>query len=279
MSVLVWKRIAPVKWADAWEERLRFLGMERLVFTEIKGMRSIRIEAYGVTRGEGEHLLKEFGGKLHELRDADWTSALTKVPPPLNIRGKLLVVSQPGQVNGLAGSELIIPGGIAFGTGHHATTSMCLRMLCDVVDALHPEPWSMLDIGTGTGILALAAMKLGARNVLGTDFDPQAVRTCKENARVNRATRRVRFERQDVLSWTPESRWDVVAANLYSSVLMQAAPTIVRCLKPQGRLLLSGILRSQEDETLGAFHALGMSTVRVVRKGKWICALAMKNTR
>ena len=117
----------------------------------------------------------------------------------------------------------------------------------------------------------MAAKLLGADDILGTDFDALALRTAKENL-ANNKLGKIKLLRSDVLKWKPTRTWDVVAANLFSGVLIEAAPTIVSCLEKNGKLLLSGVLRNQEKEVLCSFEALGITFERVARRGKWISA-------
>jgi ribosomal protein L11 methyltransferase len=161
---------------------------------------------------------------------------------------------------------------MAFGTGEHATTAMCLRHLADIASLHRASEWSFLDLGTGSGILAMAARLLGATQVLGTDFDPHAIRTAKENSS-NNAIRNIKFLRSDVLRWKPEQTWEVVASNLFSGVLIEAARVIAGAVAPDGHLILSGVLREQETEVLSAFRHEKLRVLKVTRKGKWISAL------
>jgi ribosomal protein L11 methyltransferase len=169
------------------------------------------------------------------------------------------------------GTALWIPAALAFGTGEHATTAMCLRHLVDIAKGHRKTPWSFLDLGTGSAILAMAAQVLGAKEILGTDFDALALKTAKENLR-NNGLRGIKLERSDVLAWNPMRTWDVVAANLFSGVLIAAAPTIAAAVAPAGELLLSGVLREQEQEVLEAFATEGLEVRKIGRKGKWISA-------
>jgi len=172
-------------------------------------------------------------------------------------------------------SLLLIPAGMAFGTGDHATTATCLRLLADVSAGLAGEPWEMVDLGCGSGILALAARRLGARRSLAGDFDRDAVRTTKENAQLN-GIDRVTVQKLDVLRWEPRRTWQVVAANMYSGILVEIAPKLAAVTAPGGRLIFSGILRAQEREVVGALKAQGFRVERLVRKGKWVTGLAGK---
>ena len=161
---------------------------------------------------------------------------------------------------------------MAFGTGEHATTAACLRFLRDEAARLTPG-WTALDAGTGSGILAIAAEKLGAARVSAFDNDPRAVRAARANARLNGCSR-IDFAVANVLAWSPgRTRYPVVAANIYSEVLSAAAPAIARAVAPGGCLALSGILRDREAETLAAFAPRGLVAERVSRRGKWVTLL------
>jgi ribosomal protein L11 methyltransferase len=129
----------------------------------------------------------------------------------------------------------------------------------------------MLDLGTGSGLLAIAAEKLGASRAWGCDYDEQAVRVARENLKRNRATR-VTIDVADVLKWTPREKWDCVAANLFHDVLEAAFPKLVRSLKRDGTLFISGILRTQADGCLAAGRKAGLRFDQVITRGKWVTA-------
>jgi ribosomal protein L11 methyltransferase len=187
---------------------------------------------------------------------------------PISIRGRLLVYNaEPTpEARKENGKALFIPAGLAFGTGDHATTATCLRLLCDRAATL--AGWSFLDIGCGTGILALAAAKLGARQAEGFDLDAVAVRVARENARLNRPLK-ARFFRADLFKFTPLQPYDVVAANVYSEVLVQAADKVWATVKPGGILITSGILRTQIGDVHAAFSRLGATLKTTRLRGKW----------
>jgi ribosomal protein L11 methyltransferase len=275
-SVRVWRRLCPARWEDAWEERLQCFGRERLCVHYLPGGKTIRLEIYDVTDKEGRLLEKQFGGTVQTVSAASWQPAPAAGEKPMRIRSQLVITGRKENVDTLrrehpSRTVLLIPAAMAFGTGDHPTTAGCLRFLADTARDLPRSSWNFLDLGTGTGILALAASALGASSSLGIDFDAHAVRTAKENARLNR-NRKVKFLREDVLKWTPPGRYEVIAANLFSELLIEAAPRIVKALAEDGTLILSGILRTQEKETLRAFRASGLKAEEVLRKGKWIAA-------
>lgn len=278
-SRFVWRKLTVVKWEDVWLERLAWLG-QRLVMFTLPNSRALRIEAYQVTRAEAALLVREFGGTLRAARPLTKKDLEPKPRPPLRVRGKLMVVSTEKELALVVKQRpkmpvLLIPATVAFGTGEHATTATCLRVLADVAHESRGHEWDALDLGTGSGILALAARIFGARKVEATDFDAIAVRVAKENAAANKITG-VHFTRSDVLRWTPPREWPVVLANVFSTTLIAAAARIAGAVAKGGRLILSGILRTQERDVLAAFRRQGCRIEHTVRKGKWVTLLTRR---
>lgn len=272
-----WRKLASAKWEDAWVERLREVS-DRLAITALAGAKTIRLEAFQLTKAQAERLKKAFGGTASVQKQLRAVSEA--VTAPIRVRDRLVVVGSESARKAekkQAGSRpvLLIPAGMAFGTGDHATTATCLRFLADVSDELADTKWEMLDLGAGSGILALAARLLGARKAEAGDFDPHAVRTAKENARLN-DIQAITIKKLDVRDWKPTRTWKVVAANLFSDLLMEVAPKIVAAVAPGGRLVFSGILRTQETEVIAAFRKAGLQIHRLVRKGKWVSGLATR---
>ena len=271
-----WRKLSAAKWEDVWWDRLSEV-QDRLAITALAGAKTIRLEAFQLTETHAKKLHRAFGGTVAVQKKS---KVLPAPAPraPIRVRGKLVVVATDRERE-LAAKKLgrakllVIPAGMAFGTGDHATTSTCLRFLADIADELAGELWELLDLGTGTGILALAARLLGARRVEAADFDPDSVRTTKENARLNGITG-VTVKKSDVRRWKPPRTWPVVAANLFSSLLIEAAPTIAAALAPGGRLIFSGILRDQEAAVVAALREAGLRVDRIVRRGKWVSGRA-----
>ena len=273
----VWRKLSGAQWEDAWWDRLAGVR-DRLAITALAGAKTIRLEAFALTRTQAEKLRKAFGGSVSVQKTPRAVSAEGRAP--IRVRDKLVVVASMRERAAWAKTPgrrpvLVIPAGMAFGTGDHATTSTCLRFLADVSGELAGEPWDMLDLGCGSGILALAARLLGARRAEAGDFDPHAVRTAKENARLNGVTG-VTVKKLDVTVWQPPRTWPVVAANLFSGLLVQVAPVIAAAVAPGGRLIFSGVLRVQEAEVLAAFRRAGLQIGRIVRKGKWVSGRATR---
>jgi len=276
----VWCKLSAAKWEDAWWDRLAGVR-DRLAITELAGAKTIRLEAFALSKAQADRLRVAFGGSVGVQKAPRAVSA--EVRAPLRVRDKLVVVAGERERAAWAKTPgarpaLVIPAGMAFGTGDHATTSTCLRFLADVSDELAGEPWELLDLGCGSGILAIAARMLGARRAEAGDFDPHAVRTAKENVRLNGVTG-VRVKKLDVTVWQPTRTWPVVAANLFSGLLVQVAPKIAAAVAPGGRLIFSGVLRVQEAEVVAAFQRAGLKIGRLVRKGKWVSGRAARPAR
>jgi ribosomal protein L11 methyltransferase len=271
----LWRKLSPAKWEDVWQERLGWLG-QRLVLFVMAGYKTLRIEAHQLSRAEADGLVKEFGGQIREAKALSQKDLEPEPRPPLNIADKLVVIGQ-AEDRGKFGKTptLLIPASMAFGTGEHATTATCLRVLCAVTKSLTPHMWDALDLGTGSGILGFAARQFGARKVEACDFDPLAIRVARENAKLN-AIKGVTFRRLDVLQWRPERKWPVVLANVYGPILIEAASQIARAVEAGGVLIISGILREQAEDVMAAFRAQKLTFERVVRKGKWVTAVARK---
>jgi len=274
--MFVWSKLSGSQWMDAWEER--FSGNPNLAIEIIKGGKSVRVQVYCNTRKEAEAIVEQFGGSVRPLVK-DWHKKEVPLPRPIKVRDVFLVTGE-SRVKELAaarkahpGREIIsIPPEMAFGTGDHATTSTCLRLLVDVSRERKGTAWTVADLGTGTGLLAIAAKKLGAGEAYACDFDPFAVRIAGENLERNGVSD-VEVKEQDVLKWKPrKKRYDVVLANLFSTVLIQAWPVIAKAVAPGGDLIVSGILATQAWEVFTAAAENGLGFTKVIRKGKWVTA-------
>jgi ribosomal protein L11 methyltransferase len=268
-----WTRMTSAKWEEEWLERLQFLGPGRAAMISWPGSRSVRIEAF-CDEKTGRKLVREFGGKLTKARD--WTAQPDQPRKPLRIRGRLTIHGDEKSFAAHDGTEapLLVPAGMAFGSGDHVTTASCLRMLCDASGEL-PPGWRAIDAGTGSGILAIAAAALGAAEVEAFDFDPASVRIAKANAKVNKL-RGVKVAKADVLQWKHAATAEIVMANLFSDLLIAAAPRLQRATKRGGVLIFSGVLRTQLEEVKTAFQKLGFEIVRTVVRGKWSAGFCRK---
>ena len=208
--------------------------------------------------------------EVKRLRREDWVDSWKRHFKPIDIQGKLLL--KPGWRNEKAKSGqkvVILDPGLSFGTGQHATTKFCLRQLVALRETGQPQ--SLLDVGTGSGILSIAAAKLGYRPVQAFDYDSEAVRVARRNAAKNRVEERVQLKIADVtqLSLKARVKHDVVCANLFYDLLIANAERLIARVKPDGALVLAGILDTQFSEVQAVFEGEGMRLVRTQRLGEW----------
>jgi ribosomal protein L11 methyltransferase len=279
-GMFVWSKLSSEKWADAWEERFAGAGEQRAVITSMPNRKTIRVEVYCEKKREALVIKKQFGGTVRELKSRNWAALSAVPPPPVKVRDRLVICGLR-DAKALAKFKaehsdrivINIPPDMAFGTGHHATTATVLRLLVDFAEARRGKPWNMLDLGSGSGLLAIAAEKLGAAEVWGCDFDEKAVKVSLDNLRKNGA-KRVVLEVADVLKWKPAKRWDCVAANIFADVLEAIIPKLARAVKKGGIVILSGILRSQAAPCLAVGQSVGLVFDRVITRGKWVTAVA-----
>lgn len=200
-------------------------------------------------------------------RDAESVWVLS--PRPIRI-GRLRIV--PAHMEAEPGAVRLIDAA-AFGTGWHPTTALCLEALADLVESAPPE--AVLDVGTGSGVLALAALVLGVPRAIGIDVDDEALRAAAENARINGLGGRLRLVRGGPETVT--GTWPLVLANVLAAPLIEMAPSLVRRVGHYGRLVLSGIPRSVEAEVDRCYRHLGMRRLEVKSRADWV-ALIMQAT-
>jgi ribosomal protein L11 methyltransferase len=275
--VYLWRRTAEIRWLKAREELLQARAHGQLVIVRRPERKRLELEIVCRSRSDSSALLKEFGGRIEAL-PRNWLERFTRGDSkPIKI-GKRLIISSVGGtlVSRLSRhkgrSHLIIPASLAFGTGAHATTAMSLRILEQLTRCWNPG-WSLTDLGTGSGILALAARCLGAGRVIGIDNDPAAISVAKSNARLNKI-RGATFQLGDVHKCN-SAQTDVITANLYSDLLIGILPK----LRGDAWLILSGILRSQQDELVHALQRNALDVIRMKHRGKWVAILARRGKR
>jgi ribosomal protein L11 methyltransferase len=264
-----WVRHASAAHEDAWRERLAFLGTGLVIHIR-PGTKLLRLEGYA-SGSVLRRLRKEYGGKLERIDTVKIATRANAPRRPLRIARDLAIIDAHGSWPATKPKPrllLRITGAMAFGTGEHATTAACLRFLRDEAGRTGPD-WTLLDIGTGSGILAIAAEKLGATRVEAFDYDERAIKAAQANLRRNRC-RRIKLTRKNLLRWKPRRRHPLVLANVFSEVLRLAAPQITAAVRPGGCLILSGILRTQEEEILATFLARRLILEKTARRGKWV---------
>lgn len=172
-----------------------------------------------------------------------------------------------------------IDPGTAFGTGMHETTQLCMRQLKKYVTS----DTELLDVGTGSGILSIVALKLGAKHALGTDLDPCAISAARENLQANRIPEGAMdvmignlIDDRAVQDAAGYEKYDIVTANILADVLVPLTPVIIHQLKKGGVYITSGILDEKEETVTEAVRAAGLEVVEVTRQGEWVSVTARK---
>jgi ribosomal protein L11 methyltransferase len=273
--VYLWRKRAELHWAKAHEDLLHAHARGQLVIVRRPGRKRLELEIVCRSRSDSSALLKEFGGRI-EILPRNWLKRFARADSrPIKIGRRLIIsnvvgtsVSRPSRHE--AGSHLIIPASLAFGTGEHATTAMSLRFLEQLTRGWK-HGWSLLDLGTGSGILALGAKCFGAAAVTAIDNDPAAISVAKSNARLNKI-RGVSFQLGDLRDHKPAQKTDVITANLYNDLLIKSLPNV----NVASWLILSGILRSQQYELRRALRQNQYHVVGIRRRGKWVAVLARR---
>lgn len=200
------------------------------------------------------------------VRDEDWAENWKAFYHPFRVGRRLLVCPSweleepaPGE------ARIVLDPGAAFGTGYHETTRLCLELLELCVSDLAPS--AGLDYGTGSGILAIACLKLGVDSVVAVDFDPVAVRVARENVALNQVE-----ERAEVIEANrpPPGAFPLVTANLTAATLSRLAPELAGAVAPGGRLVAGGIIAERALEVQRAFEELGLTLCQRREAGDWV---------
>ncbi len=205
------------------------------------------------------------------LPDIDWISKSLEGLKPVRA-GRFLVHGshdadkvQPNDIG------ILIEAGQAFGTGHHGTTAGCLNMIGDVLKSRRVR--NALDLGTGSGVLAIAAYSLAKIPVVATDIDPVAVRVARDNARINGVAGGIHFATAPGFHhrvFRGHGPFDLIIANILARPLMKLAPELVRHLSADGTVVLSGILSAQRWKVIAAYNGAGLRHVRTTWMNGWV---------
>jgi len=198
-----------------------------------------------------------------DLPDEDWAA---RSQATLNmIHAGRFIVAPPWDMPAadVAATVIVIEPSMGFGTGHHATTRMCLRLLSD----LDVSDLTVLDLGTGSGVLTMAAALSGARRVIGIDVDTDAIQSAESSARMNALPDTIEFQVSDFRS-SPPAAADLVLANLTGGMLTSSGSAIAALVKPGGQMILSGFDHTEVDAVLAAFP--GFAEVQRLTEDNWI---------
>ena len=231
-------------------------------------------EIEDAARGSAARLL---GGEptfeAKRLPNRDWRTAWHDHFDLVRIPGARPIIIRPPHIPYEAKpSEVVIDlvPGLAFGTGQHQSTRLCLSLLADLVDGGE----RVLDVGTGSGILSVAAAKLGAESVLATDIDPLAVDAARQTVRQNQLSERVEVREGSIPS---DEQFDVVVANLTADILQYLASDLSRALAPGGRLIASGLIAVRQDEAAQTLADAGLALESVRGEDDWVALLLSRS--
>ena len=230
-------------------------------------------EALGHLQAFGLRTIGELRTRV--VHEEDWAAAWKAYFPVLRV-GRRLVIRPTWRRHRRAADDVVIAmdPGMAFGTGLHPTTRLCLAALEPLADRGALVGARVLDVGCGSGILAIAALRLGAARALGVDTDPIAIESTTANARRNGLARRLRARAGSLPSGEPP--FDVVLANLIAGVLVPLAPALRNELRPGGSLLASGIFEDREADVVTAFEAAGLAIAARSSEGEWVALEARR---
>lgn len=243
-----------------------------------KSKETVRVHLYispdenaGIIREKLENNLNKSGIKYRLIAGSvvqeDWETAWKRYYHTLEIGNKLAVVPSWEEYNGGRAALRLDPG-MAFGTGTHETTFLCLELLDELVQGGE----QVLDIGTGSGILAIASLLLGAEKALGVDIDPMCVRVAGENAERNGVTEKYSVVAGD-LAAKAGGKYDIITANIVADAIIRLAPEAARRLAPNGRFIASGILEERCGEVAEALAENGLKLLETRRANGWAALL------
>jgi ribosomal protein L11 methyltransferase len=271
----LWKASVPATKAEAQDIAAAFeLGTEpqAILINEEPFEDAAMVEALYINMPDGELLSKLAGRDVHValLPDVDWIKLSQEGLPPVRA-GRFFVYGahDAGTVpHGVI--PIRIEAGLAFGTGHHETTALCLHVLSDLSKKRRFD--NVLDLGCGTGLLAIGAAKLWRKTVLASDIDVVAVEVTKENARANGEAPLIRALTADGLTHpalAKQAPYDLIIANILAGPLTKLAPEIARALAPGGIAVLSGLLEWQENMVVSFYRPHGLILRGTRRQSHW----------
>ena len=269
------------------------LAVDAFSHSEISHSPVITLKAYFTSGVDIEARMTEIGSFLDELssqhpdmpmqkpvlstvRQEDWSTSWKANFKPLRVGRRLLIVPTWEEANPNPDDiVLLIDPGMAFGTGGHETTRLCLELVERIMDDMPTfvTP-SLLDLGTGSGILAMAAARLGAGRVCAVDIDPQAIEVARENLAINNLSDQVECSTTPLESLT--GTFDISLANILAEELVRLSPYLVDRLADGGRLVLSGILSEKETFVRNGFSEFPLHYLETCSEGEWVAILYRK---
>lgn len=214
---------------------------------------------------------------IEEIKDRNWNEEFQKSIEPINISDRLIVYPtwKKEEVKKYIGYlKIQIDPKMAFGTGHNETTQLVLELM---LKYLTKRDKYLFDFGCGTGILAIAGIKLGVEKAVANDIDADSIDNAVENLKLNKVYKKIKLYQNSICDIN-EKKFDVICANIISSVIKDNLKLIHNKLKPKGKLFISGVLREEERSLKNSLRKNGFIAVEVIRKSEWIGVYAVKDS-
>ncbi|TCP32336.1 ribosomal protein L11 methyltransferase [Scopulibacillus darangshiensis] len=211
---------------------------------------------------------------ISEVNEEEWATAWKKYYKPVKLTDHITITPTWEEYQPASDKELVIEldPGMAFGTGTHPTTVLCIKAL----EAVMPEKAEILDVGTGTGVLSIASAKLGARSVMAVDLDDVAVQSARLNVKLNKVHDRVTVKQNNLVDNFNES-YDIIVANLLADIVIRLSDDAVNLLKSGGFFITSGIIYNKKDDVRTKLEQSGLSIVKTLEEDDWIAFVAQRN--
>jgi ribosomal protein L11 methyltransferase len=211
---------------------------------------------------------------ISEVNEEEWATAWKKYYNPVKISEKFTIVPTWEEYTPVSSDELIIEldPGMAFGTGTHPTTVMCIQALERIVK----NGDEVIDVGTGSGVLSIAAAMLGAKNIRAYDLDEIAVTTARLNIKLNKVNNKVDVSQNNLLDGVPETSADVVVANILAEVILRFTDDVAKVVRPEGYFIASGIIQQKKEQVVDALTAVGFSIAETILMEDWVAIIAKK---
>ncbi len=281
-TIYCWSKDIDEGYLDEWETRLILSEVSYVLEKPVKRKRW-RLSSYSANRAGAEGLMALYGGRVTAILPGQWQpQSSLDGGIRIKIRDSLLVTGTDDAESLLTLQNeyperviLSFPPQLAFGTGAHPTTAGCLRFLSDFARRNKGRKWRVLDLGCGSGILAIAAVRLGAASVVAVENDGMALEYARQNAERHGVGSRIDFVEGDAIELVgrdPEVRYDLIAANLFSNLLSVLFPLFPAHLESGGELIVSGFLATQAESIAERAAAAGLPLRQFARRGKWVAA-------
>lgn len=285
-TIYCWSKFVEEDRLDEWETRLTLDRVDYVLDKPVKRKRW-RLSSYATAKADTEALHGRYGGMVTTILPEQWQ------PKPLLNGGTLIKIRDSLLVTGADDAKtlaklqkehprraiLSFPPQLAFGTGEHPTTAGCLRFLSDFARSRAGKSWSVIDLGCGSGILAIAAAKLGATHIVAVENDGMALEYARGNAVRHGVAEKIEFVEGDAIEMmgdATETCYDLIAANLFSDLLAALFPLFPGRLAPGGGVIVSGFLATQAEIVSQHAARAGLPLEGFLRRGKWMASQSFR---